>query len=147
MRIMTKLAISAILLAIPLSLLTAQVPVKTDLIKMLEDVPAPPANSKDAFAKVSVTDAEGNITYSAVKVFAVTDQQVKGFEDTYAEQAKASMGGIPAGMPGAGMTEADAERIQSMTQEQKIAMAMAMAGSMNQPVQMEPPAIKAAQEA
>jgi hypothetical protein len=148
MKFMTKLAIAVVLLAVPLSFLKAQVPVKTDLAKILEAVPAPPASSKDAFAKVAVTDAEGNVTCSAAKVFAATDQQLKDFEDTYTEQAKAAMtGGIPAGMPGAGMTEADAKRIQSMTQEQKIAMAMAMAGTMNQQVQMEPPPIKAAQEA
>jgi len=151
MKSMKHFALAAVLLAIPLSLLTAQVPVKQDLIKMLEAVPAPPASSKDAFAKVAVADAEGNITCSAVKLFAIIDQQLKGFEDTYTMQAKAAMGanpnGVPAGMPGAGMTEADANRIKSMTKEQKIAMAMAMAGTMNQPVQMEPAPIKAAQEA
>ena len=151
MKSMKYFALAAVLLVLPLSLLTAQVPVKQDLIKMLEAVPAPPANSKDAFAKVAVADAEGNITCSAAKVFALTDQQAKNVEDTYTEQAKAAMGanpnGVPAGMPGAGMTEADANRIKSMTKEQKIAMAMAMAGTMNQPVQMEPPAIRAAQEA
>jgi hypothetical protein len=151
MKSMKHFALAAVLLAIPLSLLTAQVPVKQDLIKMLEAVPAPPASSKDAFAKTAVTDAEGNITCSADKVFTATDRQIKSIEETYAEQAKAAMGaspnGVPAGMPGAGMTEADAKRIQSMTKEQKIAMAMAMAGTMNQPVQMEPPAVKAAQEA
>ena len=151
MKTLVKLLVLAILFGTTVASLTAQAPVKQDLIKMLEAVPAPPASSKDAFAKVSVTDAEGNITYSAAKLFAVTDQQLKDFENTYTEQAKAAMGanpnGIPAGMPGAGMTEADAKRIQSMTKEQKIAMAMAMAGTMNQPVQMEPPAIKAAQEA
>ncbi|MDO9067841.1 MAG: hypothetical protein Q7W05_05230 [Deltaproteobacteria bacterium] len=151
MKFIPKLIIATILLALPLSLLTAQVPVKQDLIKMLEAVPAPPASSKDAFAKAAVADAEGNITYSASKVFALTDQQAKNVEDTYTGQAKAAMGanpnGVPAGMPGAGMTEADAKKIKSMTKEQKIAMAMAMAGTMNQPVQMEPPAIRAAQEA
>jgi len=151
MKFITKLARAAVMLALPLSLLTAQVPVKQDIMKMLEAVPAPPASSKDAFVKVSVTDAEGNITCSAAKLFAVTDQQLKSFEDTYTMQAKAAMGanpnGVPAGMPGAGMTEADANRIKSMTKEQKIAMAMAMAGTMNQQVQMEPPAVKAAQEA
>ena len=151
MKFITKLAMAAVMLALPLSLLTAQVPVKQDIMKMLEAVPAPPASSKDAFVKAAVTDAEDNITYSAAKLFAVTDQQLKSFEDTYTEQAKAAMvanpNGVPAGMPGAGMTEADAKRIQSMTKEQKIAMAMAMAGTMNQQVQMEPPAVKAAQEA
>jgi hypothetical protein len=151
MKYINKAAIAALLLALPLSVLTAQVPVKTDLLKIIDAVPAPPASAKDAFAKLAVTDAEGNITYEAAKVFAATDQQLKSFEDTYTEQAKAAMGanpnGIPAGMPGAGMTEADAKMIQSMTKEQKIAMAMAMAGTMNQQVQMEPPLIKAAQEA
>ncbi|MBI4727598.1 hypothetical protein HY768_10355 [candidate division TA06 bacterium] len=148
---MIRIVMAAVLLALPLSFLTAQVPVKTDLIKILEAVPVPPASSKDAFAKVAVTDAEDNVTYSAAKVFTATDQQLKNFEDIYTEQAKAAMGstpnGIPVGMPGAGMTEADAKQIQSMTKEQKIAMAMAMVGTMTQPVQMEPPAIKAAQEA
>jgi len=151
MKTIVKLLVLAVLFGTTVASLKAQVPVKVDLIKMLEAVPAPPASSKDAFAKTAVTDAEGNITCSADKVFAVTDQQVKSLEETYTEQAKAAMGanpnGVPAGMPGAGMTEADAKRIQSMTKEQKIAMAMAMAGTMNQPVQMEPPAVKAAQEA
>jgi hypothetical protein len=151
MKLLIRLAIAGVLLALPLSLLTAQVPVKQDLIKMLEAVPAPPASSKDAFAKVAVADAEGNITCSAAKLFAITDQQLKSFEDIYTMQAKAAMGanpnGVPDGMPGAGMTEADAKKIKSMTKEQKIAMAMAMAGTMNQQVQMEPPAVKAAQEA
>ncbi len=151
MKTVVKLLVLAVIFGTTVASLTAQVPVKQDLIKMLEAVPAPPASSKDAFAKVAVADAEGNFTCSAAKLFAVTDQQLKDFENTYTEQAKAAMGanpnGVPAGMPGAGMTEADAKRIQSMTKEQKIAMAMAMAGTMNQPVQMEPPAIKAAQEA
>jgi hypothetical protein len=65
MKLLIRLAIAGVLLALPLSLLTAQVPVKQDLIKMLEAVPAPPASSKDAFAKVAVADAEGNITCSS----------------------------------------------------------------------------------
>lgn len=150
MKTLNKLAGLAVLLAIPLSLLTAQVPVKTDLIKILDTVPAPPSSSSDAFAKVGVADAEGNVACSAVKVFEGTDKQLKDFEDTYTAQAEAAMGaspnGVPAGMPGAGMTEADAKRMKSMTKEQKIALAMAMAGTMNQ-VQMEPPLVKAAQEA
>ncbi|MBI5806175.1 hypothetical protein HZA73_09025 [candidate division TA06 bacterium] len=151
MKTLVKLLVLAVLFGTTASILTAQTPVKQDLIKMLEAVPAPPASSKDAFAKTAVTDAEGNITYSAAKLFENTDKQLKDFEDTYTAQAEAAIGanpnGIPAGMPGAGMTEADAKRIQSMTKEQQIAMAMAMAGKMSQPVQMEPPAIKAAQEA
>ncbi len=150
MKFITKLTIAAVLLTLPLSLLTAQVPVNQDLIKILEAVPAPPDSAQDAFVKVAVTDAEGSITYSAAKVFAITDQQLKGFEDTYTEQAKAAMAGMPGSMPGGGaMTEADAKRIQSMTKEQKIAMAMAMAGSRpgGTAAQLEPPAIKAAQEA
>lgn len=150
MKTLTKLAVIAVLVTLSMSLLTAQVPVKQDLIKMLEAVPAPPASSSDAFAKVAVTDAEGNISCNAAKVFENTDKQLKDFEDTYTAQAEAAMGanpnGIPAGMPGAGMTEADTKRIQSMTKEQKIAMAMAMAGTMNK-IQEEPPLIKAAQEA
>ncbi len=146
MKTVVKLLVLAVIFGTTVASLTAQVPVKQDLIKMLEAVPAPPASSKDAFAKVAVADAEGNFTCSAAKLFAVTDQQLKDFENTYTEQAKAAMGanpnGVPAGMPGAGMTEADAKRIQSMTKEQKIAMAMAMAGTMNQPVQMEPPGNK-----
>jgi|GEM_PF-2101153 hypothetical protein len=137
------------LLILPLSGLNAQSPVKQDLLKIMEAVPAPPASSKDAFTKTGSSDADGNITCSAAKVFSAADQQMKGFEDTYVEQAKASVG-IPAGMSGGmpgGMTEADAKKMQNMTKEQKMAMAMAMAGQMSQPVQMEPPAIKAAQEA
>ena len=153
MKTIVKLLVLAVLFGTTVTSLKAQVPVKVDLVKMLEAVPAPPASSKDAFAKTAVTDAEGNIICSAAKLFAVTDQQLKSFEDTYTEQATAAMGanpnGVPDGMPGAGMTEADAKRIQSMTKEQKIAMAMAMAGSMpgGTAAQMEPPAIKAAQEA
>jgi hypothetical protein len=142
-----KIIFAAVLMILPLTTIEAQVPVKQDLIKIMDAVPAPPLSSKDAFAKTGTADAEGNITCSAVKVFAGIDQQIKGFENTYTDQAKSDVLGMPAGMPGAGMTEADAERIQSMSKEQQIAMAMAMAGKMSQPVQLEPPAIKAAQQA
>lgn len=151
MKIIIKPTVLAFLLILAATQLLAQMPVKQDLIKLLGIVPAPPASSQDAFAKVAITDAEGNITYSAAKLFAATDQQIKGFEDTYTEQAKAAMAGMPGNMPGGStMTEADAKKIQSMTKEQKIAMAMAMAGSMpggGTAAQMEPPLVKAAQEA
>jgi len=150
MKTLAKMTVLTLLFSLTTAHLTAQAPVKQDLIKMLETVPAPPASSKDAFVKVAVPEAAGNIICSAAKLFAVTDQQLKSFEDTYTEQAKAAMVGMPGSMPGGGtMTEADAKKIQSMTKEQKIAMAMAMAGSMpgGTAAQMEPPAVKAAQEA
>ena len=150
MKTLAKMTVLTLLFSLTTAHLTAQAPVKQDLIKMLETVPASPASSKDAFVKVAVPEAAGNIICSAAKLFAVTDQQLKSFEDTYTEQAKAAMVGMPGSMPGGGtMTEADAKKIQSMTKEQKIAMAMAMAGSMpgGTAAQMEPPAVKAAQEA
>lgn len=146
MKTIVKPAVLAFLLILAATQLLAQMPVKQDLIKMLEIVPAPPASSRDAFVKVADTD--GNITYSAAKVFAVTDQQIKGFEATYTEQAKTAMIGMPGSMPGGGtMTEADAKKIQSMTKEQKIAMAMAGSMPGGTAAQMEPPLVKAAQEA
>ena len=133
----------AILFSVNLSPLMAQSPVKKDLMKILEQQPQPPASSKEAFSKVTVLEENGNMSYSAAKIFAATDQQISEIEAEFAAQPKAAPGNIPAG----NMSASDRKKMKAMSKEEKMKMAMEMMQTMPggaQVSEMDPPAIRAA---
>ena len=143
MKTKTIMVIFAILFSVNLSTLMAQTTVKIDLMKILEQQPQPPATSKEALAKVTVSEENGNMTYSAAIIFASTDGQISQIEAEYAAQPKASPGNIPTGS----MSSSDRKKMKGMSKEEKMKMAMEMMQTMpgGAPVaEMEPPAIRAA---
>lgn len=143
MKIKTIMIIFAILFSVNLSPLMAQAPVKKDLMKILEQQPQPPASSKEAFAKVTVNEENGNMTYSAAKIFAATDQQISAIEAEFAAQPKAAPGNVPAGSTSA----SDRKKMKGMSKEEKMKMAMEMMQTMPggaQASEMDPPDIRAA---
>ena len=143
MKTKTIMIILAILFSVNLTPLMAQTTVKIDLIKILEQQPQPPLTSKEAFAKVIVSEENGNMFYSAAKIFAATDQPISEFEAKYAAQPKASPGNIPTGS----MSASDRKKMKGMSKEEKMKIAMEMMQTMPggaTAAEMDPPAIRAA---
>jgi hypothetical protein len=87
-----------VLLSTLLSTLSAQVPVKKDLMQMLEKVPSPPKTVKDAFAKMVISNDYGVLKCRAEKLFQFIDQEVKGVETEFAAQPKADPNSIAPGL-------------------------------------------------
>ena len=127
----------------------AQVPVKTDLMQILEKVPPPPPNSRDAYAKLSCDESSGTLTCTAAKVFETVDAALKEVEDAYKAQAKPANASLPPGVsPDMAKQMQDPEmkkKMKGMSKEEKMKMAMEMMGSAPAPVlEEEPPPIRAA---
>ena len=67
---------AAILISLAIALTVhAQVPVKKDLMKLIDKQTPPPSSSKDAFARISSDDNSGAIMYSAQKLFEPIEQE------------------------------------------------------------------------
>lgn len=127
----------------------AQVPVKRDLMQILDKVPPPPANSRDAYAKLSCDESSGTLTCTAAKVFETVDAASKEVEDAYKAQAKPSSASLPPGVsPDMAKQMQDPEmkkKMKGMSKEEKMKMAMEMMASAPAPVlEDEPPPIRAA---
>jgi hypothetical protein len=140
--------ITSILLILTLVLtLQAQVPVKKDIMQMLEKYPAPPADAKEAFAKTATTDDYSGSKCSAEKLFRSIEQEVKAVEAEYTTQAKTGSG-MPGLSPENSNKMSDPEmrkKMKSMSKEEKIKMAMEMMKSSPAGgAEMDPPPVRAA---
>jgi hypothetical protein len=127
----------------------AQVPVKKDLMQILEKVPPPPASSREAYAKLSCTEGSGALTCTAAKLFETVDAALKEVEDAYKAQAKPGNASLPPGVsPEMAKQMQDPEmkkKMKGMSKEEKMKMAMEMMGSAPTPVlEEESPPIRAA---
>jgi hypothetical protein len=114
--------------------LSAQVPVKKDLMQMLEKIPPPPATVKDAFAKVIMNNNYGELKCSAEKLFNPIEQEVKGVEAEFAAQPKPGAGSVIPGLSPENAKKMDdpemKKKMKMMSKEEKMKMAMEMMKSM-----------------
>lgn len=130
--------------------LFAQSPVKQDILKVMAEIPAPPASPQDAFASVTVDLAAGPATVSAAKLFAGVEGQLKAAEDAYKAQEPSVAATMPPGMSGdMARMASDPEfrkKMKTMSKEEKARMAMAMANSAGgaPAVAPEPPVVQSA---
>jgi hypothetical protein len=127
----------------------AQVPVKKDLMQILEKVPPPPASVRDAYAKLSCGEGSGAVDCSAAKLFESVDGALKDVEDAYKAQATSGNAPLPPGVsPEMARKAQDPEmrkRMKGMSKEEKMKMAMEMmnSGSAGVPVQeVDPPLVR-----
>ncbi len=130
--------------------LCAQSPVRQDILKILGEIPAPPATPQAAYDQVTVDLAKSPAAISAAKLFAGVEGQFKAAEDAYNAQEPSAAAAVPPGMPqDMARLASDPEfrkKMKSMSKEEKARMAMAMAGSAGgaPAVSPEPPAVQAA---
>lgn len=139
-----------VLLTLLATMLPAQVPVKKDLMRLIDQVPPPPASVKDAYAKTTRSKETGALRCNADKVFESVDKETKSVEDAYKAQ------GPDAAVAASGMSPDMVKKMQGpemqkqlkkMSKEEKMKMAMEMmkSGAVSQPaVVMDPPPIRAA---
>jgi hypothetical protein len=149
---MRTVAIIAVLSTLVVTL-SAQVPVKKDILQMLDKIPAPPTNVKDAFAKIVSTNDYGNLKCSAEKLFISIDREVKEIEAEFAAQPRPDVTSV---MPGFSSEDAkkmnDPEmkkKMKKMSKEEKMKMAMEMMNSMpasGPAAEIDPPPVRAALE-
>jgi hypothetical protein len=139
-----------VLLALLTSTLPAQVPVKKDLMKLIDQVPPPPASVKDAYAKTTRSKETGGLQCSADKIFESVDKETKSVEAAYKAQgpdAAAAVSGMSPDMMKKMQDPEMKKQMKKMSKEEKMKMAMEMmnSGAMSQPVVvMDPPPIRAA---
>jgi hypothetical protein len=131
--------------------LSAQVPVKKDLMQMLEKIPQPPATVKDAFARVIINDKYGELKCSAEKLFNPIEQEVKGVEAEFAAQPKPGAGSVIPGLSPENAKKLDdpemKKKMKTMSKEEKMKMAMEMMKSMppgGQVIEIESDSVRAA---
>ncbi len=131
--------------------LQAQVPVKRDLMQILEKVPPPPANAREAYAKLSCDESFGTMKCSAAKLFESVDAALKDVNDAFKAQIKAGNAPLPPGVsPDMAKKMQDPEmkkKMKGMSKEEKMKMAMEMmgSGSAGVPVQeVDTPPVQAA---
>ncbi|HEY6952560.1 MAG TPA: hypothetical protein VI758_09130 [Bacteroidota bacterium] len=133
------------------SFLSAQVPVKKDLMQMFEKIPAPPATAKDAFTKIIAGGGLASPKCSAEKLFSAIEKETKDFEAEYVAQAKAGPGSNAPGMSQENANKMNdpemRKKMKKMTKEERMQMAAEMMKSMPTPgtaQAMDPPLIRAA---
>ena len=139
-----------VLLAVLASTLSAQVPVKKDLMLLIDQVPPPPASVRDAYAKTTRSKETGVLRCSADKVFESVDKETKSVEAAYKAQgpdAAAAASGMSPDMVKKMQDPEMKKQMKKMSKEEKMKMAMEMmnSGAVSQPVVvMDPPPIRAA---
>ena len=145
-----KTLVTILLVITVASVLSAQAPVKKDLMQMLEKIPAPPTSVKDAYANVT-TGADNTATKcSAEKLFKAIEEEARAVETEYVAQQKAGPGATMPGMSQADGKKNDPEmkkKMKSMTKEERMKMAMEMMKSTPAPggaTAMDPPPIREA---
>jgi hypothetical protein len=137
-------------LALLASTLPAQVPVKKNLMLLIDQVPPPPASVKDAYAKTTRSKETGGLRCSADKVFESVDKEIKSVEAAYKAQgpdAAAAASGMSPDMVKKMQDPEMKKQMKKMSKEEKMKMAMEMmnSGAVSQPVVvMDPPPIRAA---
>ncbi|MBI5020938.1 MAG: hypothetical protein HZB59_05835 [Ignavibacteriales bacterium] len=128
--------------------LQAQVPVKKDLMPLVDNYPYPPANAKEAFSKVTVTSEYGTLKCGTDKLFEAIDKELKYIEAEYTAQEKNPSNFMPKGIDPNDMKKmADPEmkkKMKSMSKEDKMKMAMEMMKSMPGAAsgEMDPPPVR-----
>jgi hypothetical protein len=144
-----RITATLFLLAALVSSLPAQVPVKRDFMRLIGQVPPPPASVQDAYGKTSSNKDREALRSSAAAVFESIDKETKSIEDQYKAQGESA--GMPPGMsPDMMKKSQDPEmkkKMKAMSKEEKMKMAMEMmkSGAVGQPVViMDPPPIRAA---
>jgi hypothetical protein len=114
--------------------LSAQVPVRKDLMQMLENIPPPPTTVKNAFAKLIINNNYGELKCSAEKLFSPIEHDVKGIEAEFEAQPKPDAGSaIPGLSSEVAKKMSDPEiqkKMKTMSKEEKMKMAMEMMKSM-----------------
>jgi hypothetical protein len=143
---------TTITLAIILSVvfnLSAQVPVKKDLMQMLDKIPPPPMTVKDAFAKVALKNEYGVSSCRADDLFKSIDKEVKGIEAEFAAQPKPDASSVAPGLSSENSKKLNdpemKKKMKKMSKEEKIKMAMEMMDSMSpgtSVAEADPPAIR-----
>jgi len=146
-----KTVITLIVLSTMAFTLSAQVPIKKDLMQMLEKIPPPPATVKDAFAKVIMNDNYGELKCSAKKLFDPIEQEVKEVEEEFKAQPKPDAGTVIPGVSSENAKKMDdpemKKKMKTMSKEEKMKMAMEMMKSMppgGQVVEIDSPSVHAA---
>jgi hypothetical protein len=144
-----KIVFTTLLIFVIAITLQAQVPVKKDIIQMLEKSPAPPANVKEAFSKVTTNTDNNGSNCSAAKLFEAIDNEVKAVETEYKSQEKSiTSSGMPGLSPENAKKMGDPEmkkKMKGMSKEEKIKMAMEMMKSAPAGgAEMDPPPVRSA---
>jgi hypothetical protein len=129
----------------------AQSPVAKDILKMMDQIPAPPKNVAGALAKVAFDKNAGAGSCDAATLFTDFDKSTKEVNDAFVAGGKPGEKSLPPGVsPGMMQKAKDPEmkkKMKGMSKEEKMKMAMEMMGSMPAPsVQPESPAVRAALE-
>jgi hypothetical protein len=148
MKVVTKiLAIISTMVFI----LSAQVPVKKDLMPILKQIPPPPMTVQDAFAKVTTRDNSGSVLCSAEKLFQPIEQEVKEVEEEFKAQPKPGAGSAIPGLSPENAKKLDdpemKKKMKTMSKEEKMKMAMEMMKSVppgSTVPEIDPPLIRAA---
>jgi hypothetical protein len=141
--------VASLLLCVPL---LAQVPVRHNIIKILDEVPAPPPTAKEAYGSLTVDETAQPPTVTGQTLFAPVETQLKAAEDAYKAQEATVKNAVPPGMtPDMARMAQDPEfkkKMKSMSKEERMKLAMSMMGSAPAPgtsvVKPEPPEIQAA---
>jgi hypothetical protein len=139
-----------VLLAVLASTLPAQVPVKKDLMLLIDQVPPPPASVRDAYTKTTKSKETGVLRCSAEKVFETVDKEIKSVEEAYKAQgpdAAAAATGMSPDMVKKMQDPEMKKRMKKMSKEEKMKMATEMmnSGAMSPSVVVkDPPPIRAA---
>lgn len=129
----------------------AQSPVKKDLMKVLNEVPPPPATVAEAYSRCTCDETPRSTSCNVDRLFASVEAQLKEVEDLYKAQEASVKGAVPPGMsPEAARMAQDPEmkkKMKSMSKEEKMKLALSMMGS-GQPgipaVKPDPPEIQSA---
>ena len=138
-----------IVLAVIVSPTFAQIPVKHDVLKVLGDIPAPPATAADAFVRVTVDMSSSPPVVSAAALFARAESALKAAEDAYTSQEPAMKNAVPPGVnPDMARMAQDPEfkkKMKSMSKEERMKLAMSMMSAGGTPaLKPDPPEVRAA---
>lgn len=147
-----KIHIPIIALCTLISSVFAQVPVKQDVLKILGDIPAPPATAAESFTRITAGQTPPPVEVSAAALFATAESQLKAAEDAYKSQEAAMKNAVPPGMnPDMARMAQDPEfkkKMKSMSKEERMKLAMSMMSSAPAPgttaLKPDPPAVQAA---
>lgn len=131
----------------------AQVPVKKDVMQILDKVPPPPASVREAYPKLECGEESGSMKCTAAKMFESAEAALKDVQDAFKAQEKAGNPPLPPGVtPEMVKKSQDPElkkKMKGMSKEEKMKMAMEMMGSgaASPPVlEVDPPPVRSALE-
>lgn len=131
---------------------SGQVPVKHNIIKVLDEIPAPPSTAREAYGRLTVDESARPPAVSGQALFAPVESQLKAAEDAYKAQEPAVRNAVPPGMsPDMARMAQDPEfkkKMKSMSKEERMKLAMSMMSSAPAPgtsvLKPEPPEVQAA---